>query len=83
MKKAKFMFAAIAVLAIAGGVYASKAHRLERSIFIRQGTETTCGLELPGYNTVPFAVGDPIVGNTTLTLAAGPCTQVKNYYTAQ
>jgi hypothetical protein len=35
MKKAKFMLAAIAVLAIAGGVYASKAKREGQVIYTR------------------------------------------------
>ena len=71
MKKAKFMLAAIAVLAIAGGVYASKTAK--QSLFIYttapNGPAGACTVKVNGFTLQPNA-GTPVVksASTTFTL---------------
>ncbi|GAA3928800.1 hypothetical protein GCM10022209_23130 [Chitinophaga oryziterrae] len=72
MKRAKFMLAAIAVLAIAGGVYASKANR-GSFLYCSTTTNTTGTLltnwtttNVPGITTYCTLAPDELITKSTL-----------------
>jgi hypothetical protein len=82
MKKAKLMLAAIAVIAVAGGVYASKASRLTSIIYTRATNTTVCSVTLAGFSTTTVVPGQLPVGTTFLTFTPGICPNTFEYYTA-
>jgi hypothetical protein len=80
MKRAKFMLAAIAVLAIAGGVYASKA-RTGDIVFVRSNaTINSCDLAV---QPATFATTGAFKSFTYATLVEGPCTIKTSYYVGE
>jgi len=68
MKRAKFMLAAIAVLAVAGGVFASKG-RITDVVFTKTNPATNiCDVPLTSYTTQP---GGAFYRTTYVTLEQG------------
>ncbi|GAA3929280.1 hypothetical protein GCM10022209_23740 [Chitinophaga oryziterrae] len=80
MKRAKIMLAAIAVLAIAGGVYASKAKREGDVIFTKTNlTSTLCTISLPLY-TLTKDEGAFYTTTYAATTTTAPCTILTSVY---
>lgn len=80
MKKAKIILAGIAALAIVGGVYAFKAHRISDVIYVRTiSGGTLCTKTLRGYTTRPN--GQPPVFITFVSTIPGACPILVPVYT--
>jgi hypothetical protein len=72
MKKAKFLLAAIAVFAIAGGVYASKA-KIGKSVWVRANADiNVCNVQVPQRTLVDNGVG-AITTTFATDIANDPC----------
>ena len=79
MKKAKMILAAIAVMAVAGGVYASKAKRATDHIYVRAAGTTTCTVTI---TTRTLAPNGAALGRTFATDVLGDaCPVTVAYYT--
>ena len=78
MKRAKLMLAAVAVLAIVGGVYASKAKQTN-FIFVRGAQGTYCTSTLRGATLLENA--SPL-GGTFATTSGTICTTTVPYFAA-
>ncbi|HWW42235.1 hypothetical protein [Pedobacter sp.] len=80
MKKAKLMLAAIAVLAVAGGVFAANANRnLGAVVYTHSSTDpiaTRCTVTLVGYTTTTNLAPKTLFATTTTSL---PCV-TKTFY---
>ncbi|WP_158275214.1 hypothetical protein [Pedobacter sp. HMWF019] len=78
MKKAKLFLAAIAVMAVVGGVYAAKAKRSTDTIFVKTTTTTNvCTVPLTFRTLSPTG---PFVTTTYATLVQGAtCTLTPIY----
>ncbi|SEW26076.1 hypothetical protein SAMN05428988_3716 [Chitinophaga sp. YR573] len=81
MKRAKLMLAAIAVIAVAGGVYASKV-RTGTHVFTREAGTTTCGVLVDKLSTTTVVLNQPTTAFTYATDIAGDCPIKINLYTA-
>jgi hypothetical protein len=83
MKRAKLMLAAIAVVAIAGGVYASKAKRITDHIYVRGASGTLCTRTLTTY-TLAAEPGQLPAGTTFATIVPNAqCPVTVPYYTGE
>lgn len=73
MKRAKMILAAIAVFAVVGGVYASKANRAGDVVFTpNPSNPAICNVPLQLATFVNRNLGT-ISTNTSATFPAGPC----------
>jgi hypothetical protein len=81
MKRAKFLLAAIAVFAIAGGVYASKA-KVGKTVFVRADPAVNlCNVQAPQRTLADNGVG-AITTTFATDVANDPCPLVVPIYTA-
>lgn len=74
MKRAKFILATIAVFAVVGGVYASKAHRSTNKIFIKTTTlpAAICSIRVNALTLTPNPVFETsYYATTTSTTTCG------------
>jgi hypothetical protein len=75
MKKAKLVLAAVAVFAVVGGVYASKA-RIGQKLWFTNGTPGLCNLQVDQRTLAP---NGNFITNTYASIASGPCTTTRVY----
>ncbi|MBW8687250.1 hypothetical protein [Chitinophaga rhizophila] len=85
MKRAKFVLAAVAVMAIAGGTLAFKSARLTKVLYFTTAGTTSCTFTKPGYATTTTRPNPTPVTTIAVPLAETPgiCTTSTLYYTAE
>ncbi|QHS58331.1 hypothetical protein [Chitinophaga agri] len=84
MKRAKFVLAAVAVMAVAGSALAFKSTRLNKVLYFTTAGTTSCTFTRPGFATTTAVPNQLPVTTSLIPLAETPgiCTTTTLYYTA-